>query len=299
VRITGFLGAAIVLAALGCVGGTIANATARTAAPNSEGANLSAAFVPDRLGGRTTLEFAFTLEAPPGEVPSPLTQIELRYPANLGILLSHLGVEVCTADALEASGPRGCPPNSVMGYGVVRTGVRLGNTIITENAPITVFRAPTQEGLINLIFYAEGTQPVVTDIIFSGVLLPAPLPFGGRVSIGVPLVQTLPGAPYVSVFHLRATIGPRRVTYYEKVGGQVLAYKPAGIVLPPHCPSGGFPFAAAFTFSDGGGAFARTFAGCPPPSSDGSGGRRSPPSRRRRHRRRRPSARHGLSRLAG
>ncbi|MHB1468580.1 MAG: hypothetical protein ACYCX7_05425, partial [Solirubrobacteraceae bacterium] len=112
-------------------------------------------------------------------------------------------------------------------------------------------------------FYAEGKRPVVTDIVFSGILLPAGEPFGGKVSIGVPLVSTLPGAPYVSVVRLRATIGPEQVTYYERHGGLTFAYKPLGILMPASCPHGGFPFAAAFTFSDETTAHARTDARCP------------------------------------
>ncbi len=258
-------------------------------------AALQAAFSPQRLGSRTTLDFGFSFSAPPGQVPPPLTAVQLRYPANIGIGLSGLGRAECAAKALEERGPTACPPNSVMGYGVVLTGIVLGTTQITESAPITVFRAPYQAGHLALLFYAQGTRPVSTTIIFPGLLLPAPVPFGGQVSIGVPLVPTLPGAPYISVLHLRATIGPQKVTYYEKVGGLTLAFKPKGILLPPHCPRDGFPFSADFGFSDGTHARARTTITCPTDAarrrhtavSGGSGARPLPPSRRRPRRPRR------------
>ena len=195
-------------------------------------ATLSAAFSPERLGQRSTLDFGFSFAAPAEPVPSPLTQIELRYPDNLGIALSGLGLATCTAQTLEAAGPPGCPRNAVMGHGQALTGIVLGSTIITENAPITVVRAPDEEGRIELLFYAEGTTPVTTRIVFPGLLLPASAPFGGLVSIGVPLVPTLPGAPYISVISLRATLGPVGVTYYEQVDGRTLAYQPKGILLP-------------------------------------------------------------------
>jgi len=256
------------------------------AAPSSASAQtkakLYASFSPNQLGGRATLNFGFSFSAPPGEVPPPLTQVELRYPANLGIGLSGLGLATCRAKTLEEDGPSGCPANSVMGYGVVLTGIVLGTTPITENAPITVFRAPDDRSRIALLFYAAGTKPVATTIIFPGLLLPAPVPFGGQVSIGVPLVPTLPGAPYISVIHLKATLGPRKVTYYEKVGGVTLAYKPQGILLPDRCHPGGFPFAADFGFSDGTHARARTAIRCPRAAT--RGGRRKG-SGARRHRR--------------
>ena len=160
-------------------------------------AKLSATFVPERLGQRTTLDFGFAFSAPSGQVPPPLTEIELRYPDNLGIALSGLGLEDCCASTLEASGPAGWPANSVMGFGQAYVGIVLGTTTITETTPITILRAPDQEGHLAVLFYAEGSTPVATHIIFAGILLPASAPFGGLVSIGVPLVPTLPGAPNI------------------------------------------------------------------------------------------------------
>jgi hypothetical protein len=238
---------------------------APVAASASTRARLFASFSPNRLGGRTTLNFGFSLSAPPGQVPPPLTQIQLRYPGNLGIDLSGLGLATCTAQILIASGPHACPPDSVMGHGVVRTGIVLGSTIITENAPITILRAPyAHESNLALLFYAEGTEPVSTDTVFSGLLVPAPMPFGGQVNIGVPLVETLPGAPYISVIHLHATLGPHGVTYYERVAGVILAYKPLGILLPPRCPRGGFQFSAEFSFENGSHLGAHTAVRCSP-----------------------------------
>jgi hypothetical protein len=150
-----------------------------------------------------------------------------------------------------------------MGRGQALTGIVLGSTIITENAPITIIRAPDDGGRIALLFYSEGSTPVDTRIVFPGVLLPASAPFGGLVSIGVPLVPTLPGAPYISVIHLHATLGPIGVTYYEQVAGKILAYQPKGILLPDACPRRGFPFAAEFGFLDDSKASAHTSIPCP------------------------------------
>jgi hypothetical protein len=226
-------------------------------------ATLGGTFTPERLGQRTTLYFSFSFSAPPGQVPPPLTQVELSYPDNLGIGLSGLGLATCTAQVLEASSPAGCPPNSVMGYGEALTGIVLGSETVTEVAPITILRTPDQGGHFSLLFYAEGTTPVDTRILFPGLLLPASAPFGGRVSIGVPLVPTLPGAPYISVIQLHATLGPHKVTYYEQANGRTLAYQPLGILLPVACPRAGFPFAAQFSFLDGSLATAHTEVPCP------------------------------------
>ena len=228
-------------------------------------ASLSARFMPERLGQRATLDFGFAFAVPPGHVPSPLVQIELRYPNNLGIALSGLGLALCTAQTLEVAGPSGCPPNSVMGHGQAFTGIELGTSVVSELAPITVVRAPDEEGRLALLFFAEGATPVDTHIVFPGILLPADAPFGGVVSIGIPLVPTLPGAPYISVIHLDASLGPIGVTYYEHIGATTLAYTPKGILLPRSCPRGGFPFAATFSFLDGSEAKASTAIPCPDP----------------------------------
>jgi hypothetical protein len=226
-------------------------------------ATLSGTFVPEHLGHRTTLDFAFSFSDPASPVPPPLTQVELSYPNYLGIGLSGLGLATCSAHTLEATGPSGCPPNSVMGYGEALTGIILGPTTITEAAPITILRTPNQNGRFSLLFFAEGTTPVDTRILFPGLLLPASAPFGGKVSIGVPLVPTLPGAPYISVLNLHATLGPHRVLYSEQTNGKTLRYRPAGILLPTTCPHRGFPFAAQFSFNDNTTAIAHTAVPCP------------------------------------
>lgn len=226
-------------------------------------ATLSASFHPYRLGRRTTLQFGFAFKADFGQIPPPLTQVELRYPARIGVYTSELGLASCEATVLEAGGPRACPANSVMGYGVVHTGVMLGETHVRESSVITVFRAPAAGPHFSLLFFAEGREPVLTDVIFPGLLLAAGEPFGGRVSIGVPLVETLPGAPYVSVLRMHATLGPEKVTYFKRAGGITFAFRPRGIKLPKRCPRGGFPFAASFTFSDRTRALAHTRVRCP------------------------------------
>lgn len=227
-------------------------------------AELHASFEPYRLAHRTTLQFEFAFSTPAGETPPPLVEMQLRYPRGLNFFLNDLGIRRCAEAVLQSSGPTGCPRDSVMGYGVVRTGIVLGGTPVQENSPITILRAPEREGHLALLFFAEGTQPVVTSVIFSGTLLSAREPFGGKVQIGVPLVATLPGAPDVSVLHLHATIGPEHLTYYHNVSGVSLAFRPQGILLPPSCPRASFPFAAIFSFSDGTHASASTVVPCSP-----------------------------------
>ncbi len=226
-------------------------------------AKLSAALSPERLGQGTTIVFGFTIATTSGQVPSPLTSLDLYYPANLGIGTSGLGLETCSAAVLELHGPESCPSQSQMGYGKGLVEIPFGPEIIEETAQTLIFMTHIHEGHIGLLFSAEGHSPVSTQISFSGLVLPAKSPFGGDLATTIPLVPTLPGAPNASLVQLRSTIGPLHLTYYEHTRGRYRSYHPRGIVLPLTCPHGGFPFAASFAFENGTHTSAHTAVPCP------------------------------------
>jgi hypothetical protein len=235
----------------------------KAAADAAPSATLTAAFIPERLGQRTTLSFGFRIRGGAGLLPPALTAIDLSYPNNLGIALSGLGLVTCTAAALEASGIAGCQENSIMGFGSATAEISLGSDVVGEPVPITILRAPDEEGHISLLFDAVGTTPLNTSAVFPGTLLPAPAPFGGQVSIDVPLIASLPGAPDVSIVRLHATLGPSGVAYSKPLEGRTVGYQPPGILLPPTCPKGGFPFKTQLSFADGSHASARAVDPCP------------------------------------
>ncbi len=190
----------------------------------------------------------FRIAGGAGQVPPALTGVDLSYPNNLGIALSGLGLATCTAAQLEASGVSACQENSIMGFGNATAEISLGSDVVGEPVPITILRAPDEEGHISLLFDAVGSTPLNTSAVFPGALLPAPAPFGGQVSIDVPLIASLPGAPDISIVRLHATLGPNGVTYFKPLEGRTIVYQPPGILLPNSCPRGGFPFAAQFSF---------------------------------------------------
>jgi hypothetical protein len=203
-----------------------------------------------------------------------LTGVEVSYPVNLGFALSELGLATCSPGTLEAYGPDGCPANSLMGYGTALVEIPFGPLIVRETAQVTIVRTTQQSGHLALLIYADGETPVSAQIVFPGLVLPAPAPFGGRLNMAVPLVESLPGAPYVAVVQFHSTLGPHHLTYHERVDGRIRDYEPRGIPLPRSCPRGGFPFAATFSFLDGSNAVANTVVPCPP-----SGSRHGQPQR--------------------
>lgn len=70
----------------------------------------------------------------------------------------------------------------------------------------------------------------------SGILLPTPPPYGGRININIPPIPSLPEAPNVAITKLQATLGPQHLTYYEHTHGHTIPYNPKGILLPNTCP---------------------------------------------------------------
>ena len=226
-------------------------------------AKLNAGFSPERLGQGTTIIFGFTIATTTGQVPSPLTGLDLYYPANLGIGTSDLGLETCSAATLEAHGPEACPSQSQMGYGKGLVEIPFGPEILTETTQTTIFMASLRDGHLGLLFYANGHSPVAAQIVFHGVVLPASSPFGGDLATTIPLVPTLPEAPNASLVQLHSTIGPLHLTYYEHTRGKFRSYHPRGIILPRTCPRGGFHFAASFSFEDGTHTSAHTVVPCP------------------------------------
>jgi hypothetical protein len=80
-------------------------------------AQLRVTFTPDIPGQSTNVGFAVAINAPPGSIPPPLTDLDLDYPSALGLALSGLGLDTCPEPTLEQLGPDGCPVDSRMGQG--------------------------------------------------------------------------------------------------------------------------------------------------------------------------------------
>jgi hypothetical protein len=229
---------------------------------SEQSVGFRAAFSPKHPGQRTSAEFNIQITAPSGAVPPPLTQASVRYPEGLGLALSGLGIDTCSRPTLEVIGVDGCPASSFMGEGSAIAEIQFGPDILREQAHVSLLRTPEEHGLA-MLFLVAAEQPVSAQPILGGLLLPAPRPYGGRIDIAVPLVESLPGAPYVAVVQIHLVIGPRGLTYYEHVAGKLVPYHPRGLHLPDRCPRGGYPFALALDFLDGSSGQATTSVPCP------------------------------------
>jgi hypothetical protein len=246
---------ACILGALGTVLAPVA-----IAAPSVK---LAASFSPERLGKGTTIHVGFQVVYPSGELPLAATSIQFFLPPGLGIGTSELGLQNCQPTQLELLGRAGCPPNSLMGHGTATTAVPFGSRFVIEHTSVTLFSGPLVGSNPQLLFVTVGEYPVIAEVIFSALVLPAGPHFGGVIETKLPLVPSVPYGPDIALLGLQTTIGPAGIVYHEDIDGKIVSFRPRGILLPKRCPRGGFPFAVHLNFSDGTAAGANATVPCP------------------------------------
>jgi hypothetical protein len=118
-----------------------------------------------------------------------------------------------------------------------------------------------------VLFYANGKTPISAQLVFRGEIQPASGIFGSQLATVVPAIPSVTDGPNVSIVSVKATIGPQGLTYTKHVHGRLVHFRPTGIGVPEHCPRGGFPFSASFTFEDGSATSATATVPCPPRST--------------------------------
>lgn len=229
---------------------------------------LRASFSPERLGTPTTISIAFRISSVPAGDSLPLTNVSVLLPDEMGLATSGLGLENCALSRLEAFGPSGCPANALMGRGTASAEIPIGGEDIVESAQVELFSSHVQNGRLALMVYVDAKSPVFAQLVFPATVVPASLPYGEGIDTEVPLVPTVPGGPNVAVTHFKmmigtTTAGPDHFVYFRSAHRRRVPYHPRGLLLPPACPRGGFPFQALFTFEDGSTATARTTVPCP------------------------------------
>lgn len=231
-------------------------------------ATLRASFSPDRLGTYATVFIAFQISSIPAKDQIPLTGMTVWLPSEIGLATSGLGLENCLLSRLEDAGPEGCPFDSLMGRGVASAEIPFGSEVVVQSAQVDVFSARVQNGRLALMVFVDAQSPVEAELVFPATVVPASAPFSEGVETNIPLVPTVPGGSDVAVTRFQMALGPTAAgrdhfVYYRSVRGHRVAYSPRGLLLPPVCPSSGFPFRAQFTFADGSTATAHATVPCP------------------------------------
>jgi hypothetical protein len=190
------------------------------------------------LGAGASVETLFTISGTEyGGFPSPLTGVVVYLPA--GTKLHPQGFVTCPNAILESHEVQKCPRKSVASpKGEVLGVVSFGGSRVEEKASVQAFFTPGNK----LAFFTEGTSPASIEILSTGSFSTAPKPFGLKLNAVVPLVSTVPGAPYASVQSIRIKVGAA----YMK-GKKLISYG----TVPKTCPKGGFPAKTELTFLSG------------------------------------------------
>jgi hypothetical protein len=160
-----------------------------------------------KFGAGAAVKAEYTIKGTEYEgSPPPLEGVNFYLPA--GTKLHTSGFPTCSTAVLEPSGrgPSACPAPSRAGpVGQVQGFVSLGGERVHENATLESFYAPGG----GLEFYTAGHTPVSLEILSVGHYAH----LGGAAGLGpeliaeVPLVASVPGAPYASVERLQVQSG--------------------------------------------------------------------------------------------
>ncbi len=221
--------------------------------PAQTTASITPNLSPDRLGAQASLTVTIRYAGGEFGVPSPVRKAILELPAGLSLEIPSL--HSCAAGRLLARGPNGCPSRSKLGGGRALAEVHAGTVNISENASLWVFLGPLQSNLEPTFeILAQGYTPVDERTVLGGTVLPAHAPYGEELVLTIPPIPTLMFEPEASIVSFSLTIG--------KNG----RHAPGGadtILVPSSCPTGGFPFAAEFTYAEGSTGTALATVPCP------------------------------------
>ncbi|HEV3047223.1 MAG TPA: hypothetical protein VGY13_07650 [Solirubrobacteraceae bacterium] len=172
--------------------------------------------------------------------PPPVIGINVYFPK--GTVLHPNGFPTCPEETIVKTGPIGCakgsaagPVGSALGY------VTFGGERVEESVEVFSFYKPGG----GIEFFADGHSPVSLEVLSKGryVNLTGPGPYGVEAVVAVPLVASVPGAPYASVKTITGRFGSAirlkgKPVYYGRI--------------PSTCPAGGFSVKTEVIFAENG-----------------------------------------------
>jgi hypothetical protein len=215
-------------------------------------ATITPSLSPDRLGAKGVLVLTVRYAGGESGVPSPVRRSILRFPAGLGIEIPHL--RSCSIVRLRARGPNGCPAQSQLGHGHALAEAQEGSQIITEDISLWLFLGPFHNLEPTFEILGQGYTPFDERVVLTGTVLPDNPPYGEDLVLSVSPIPTLPLEPDASIVTMSLTVGASRPRDLRNANT---------VVVPARCPSGGFPFAADFTYADGSSGNALSTVPCP------------------------------------
>ncbi len=243
--------AAILSLALGVLASlTVTAASAQESAVETS-ATITPSLSPDRLAAKGALTLTISYAGGEFGVPSPVRRSVLKLPTGLSLEIPKL--RSCPASRLRSLGASACPAQSEIGTGHALVEAHAGSQVIAEHLTLWVFLGPLENFQPTFEVLGQGYTPLRKRVVLNGSVLPAKAPYGEELVMDIPPISTLPLEPDASLSSLTLTVG--------RPHG--LAHDANEVVLPGRCPSGGFPFAAEFTYADGSSGSAQATSHCP------------------------------------
>src|SRR5664280_279015 len=173
---------------------------------------------------------------------SPPPIIGFNFYSPKGSVVHQGGFPTCSEETIMNIGPSACPKNSKAGpIGTVLGFVTFGGERVFETAELFPFFKPGG----GLEYFADGHSPVSLEIMTKGRFSH----LGGVDGHGpveeeeVPLIASLPGAPYASVKTITGKFGAAIKSH----GKTIYLFR-----LPKSCPTGGFPLKVEVIFAENG-----------------------------------------------
>lgn len=227
--------------------------SALVAVANAEtSATVTASLIPDRLGAKGALVLSMGYSGGQAGVPSPVRRAVLRLPAGLGIDIPEL--RSCAVARLRAIGPSGCPAQSEIARGQAVAEVHAGSQFLTENISLWLFLGPLRGFEPTFEILGQGYTPFDERVVFTGTATSDHPPYGEDLVMSIPAIPTLPLEPDASILSMSLTIGTSNPRHPRDADT---------VTVPRSCPTGGFPFAAEFTYLDGATGSATAKVPCP------------------------------------
>ncbi|MGA9284171.1 MAG: hypothetical protein WBV85_01895 [Solirubrobacteraceae bacterium] len=228
-------------------------ASASVGAQESSTATIAPSLLPDRLGAMGSLRLTVNFgEALSSGIPLPVRRAVLRFPAGLGIEIPHL--RSCSIARLRARGPSGCSTQSELGTGHALAEAMAGSQLIAENISLWLFLGPFHNLEPTFEILGQGVTPFDERVVLRGTVVPDHPPYGEDLVLSVPPIPTVPLEPDASMASMSLTVGTNKSPHPNQANT---------VVVPPSCPTGGFPFAAEITYADGSSGNAFAHATCP------------------------------------
>jgi hypothetical protein len=176
-----------------------------------------------------------------GGFPPPVIGVDFWLPK--GTKLHPAGFKTCPTALIEQQKePEKCPIGSAAGpTGEVLGIVAFGKERVEESGTLNSFFEPGG----GIGFFTKGVSPTLLEVPASGRYVGPNEGFGNELITKVPLVATVPGAPFASVKTIKIKVGAA-----FKQHGKLISY--GTVPKKGQCPKGGFKIKSTMIFAENG-----------------------------------------------